>query len=78
MTFKQQNKQKIVNLAHSYFLKEFPLQEIDNNEIRKICKQFRNNLKTQKECLEAFERHFDYFYNWSYVNWMTDVFYFRR
>ena len=77
MTFKQLNKQEVVKRAQLLFLHEFPLTEIENHEIRLICRSYRNDNCSYDSCMHLFEKHFDYFYNWAYNNWMTDVFYFQ-
>jgi hypothetical protein len=78
MTFKEFDKNNVVKQAQDVFLNEFPLREIDNQEVRLICQSYRNNNSSLESCRHLFKKHFDYFYKWSYDNWMTDVFYFRR
>jgi len=78
MTFKELNKQEVVEQAQNLFLNEFPLREIDNQEVRLICQSYRNDNSSYDSCLHLFKKHFDYFYKWAYDNWMTDVFYFQK
>lgn len=78
MTFKELDKNEIVKQAQDTFLNEIPLKEIDNKDIQLICRSYRNDNSSIDSCRKLFEKHFDYFYNWSYNNWMTDVFYFQR
>lgn len=78
MSFLQLDKNEVVCRAHSLFLEEFPLNEIDNDSVRIICNRYRKKEQTLEECKLLFQNHFEYFYNWSYNNWMTDVFYFQR
>lgn len=78
MTFKELDKQEVVRSAQDLFLNEFPLQEIDNKDIRFICQCYRNDNSSLESCRKLFKKHFDYFYQWAYTNWMTDVFYFQR
>jgi hypothetical protein len=78
MTFKELNKNEIIKQAWEFFLNEIPLKEIDNQDVRLICQSYRNNNSSFDSCKQLFEKHFDYFYNWAYTNWMTDVFYFQR
>jgi len=78
MTFKELDKTEIVKKAQKHFLEEFPLSEIDNGDVRLICKSYRNDNCSLDSCRHLFKKHFEYFYNWAYNNWMTDVFYFKK
>jgi hypothetical protein len=78
MTFSQLNKDEVVEQAQNVFLNDIPLTEIDNHDVKLICRSYRNNNSSIDACRGLFKKHFNYFYKWSYNNWMTDVFYFQR
>jgi hypothetical protein len=78
MVFKDLDKNEVVDKAQRYFLEEFPLREIDNQSVRLICQSYRNENSSLDSCKHLFKNHFNYFYNWAYTNWMTNVFYGKR
>ena len=78
MTFKELDKNEVIKQSWNFFLNNVPLKEIDNPDIRLICQSYRNNNCSLDSCQQLLKKHFDYFYNWAYTNWMTDVFYFQR
>jgi hypothetical protein len=78
MTFRQLNKKDVVKNAQNFFLKKIPLQEIDNEIISSICKDYRNKNNSLNNCRLLLNPYFNYFYNWAETNWMVDVFYFQR
>lgn len=78
MLFKDHDKDGIVKNAHDVFLNDLPLSEIDNPDIRLICQSYRNNNSSLMSCYELFKKHFNYFYQWAYNNWMTNVFYTKK
>lgn len=75
MTFKELNKHDVVEQAHLVFLNDLPLCEIDNKNVRAICERYRSNNICFSKCQKLFKQYFEYFYNWAYSNWMTNVFY---
>jgi len=78
MTFKELDKSDVVKQAQDLFLHKFPLKEIDNQDVRLICKSYRNDNSSMDSCRQLFKKYFDYFYKWAYDNWMLDVFYFQK
>jgi hypothetical protein len=48
--------------------------EIDNEDVRLICKSYRNENSTLDSCRTLFKKHDDYFYNWAYVNYFDNLF----
>ena len=80
MLFKELDKCSIIKEAQALFLETLPLSEIDNEKVRAICKQYREELTNAKaeNCNILFQNYSEYLYEWAYNNWMTDVFYFQR
>jgi hypothetical protein len=73
--FKELNKNEVVEKAYLVFLNELPLCEIDNQDVRLTCKKYRDGSLCLLKCQNLLKKHFNYFYNWAYSNWMTNVFY---
>jgi hypothetical protein len=77
-------KQKEITKAKMIFLKVFPLHEIDNNEVRMVCKTYkfceRNGTQknTIKNIMKILDSYDDYFYNWYQNNKLCNVFYCRK
>jgi hypothetical protein len=71
-------KEPYLKQAYDLFLNIFPLADIDNIEIRKLCRQFRRKEKCKKNVVAKFQQYEEYFWNWTKNNQMIDLFYFRR
>jgi hypothetical protein len=78
MSFDLQERSSVVRSAQEVFLNIFPLQEIDNPDIRLICQSYRNENSSLVSCRELFRKHEDYFYNWAYVNHFDNLFCFKE
>jgi hypothetical protein len=77
MSFEEQERSTVVEAAQDVFLNNFPLREIDNKDIRLICQSYRNENSSLDSCRELFRKYENYFYNWAYVNYFDNLFYFR-
>lgn len=60
------------------FIKVFPLDEIDHNDIQQICKNYRNDTTSLVSCLTRMRKYDDYFHNWYTNNRLCNVFYCRK
>lgn len=60
------------------FLKTFPIDEMDNENIKLICKSYRNDNSSLVSCLTLLRKHDEYFRNWYKNNSLCNVFYCRK
>ena len=74
MIFEIQNRHSVIKEAQDIFLDTFPLMEIDNEDVRLICKSYRNDNSSLDSCRALFKKYDNYFYNWAYVNHFDNLF----
>lgn len=72
------DKKLKITSAKLTFLKTFPIEEIDNQEVKSICKKYKTNHTTLLDCMVRLNKHEDYLYNWYQNNHMCNVFYNRE
>jgi hypothetical protein len=73
----QKQKIKQITEAKMIFLKYFPIQEIDNEDVKLICKSYRKDNSSLISCLVYLDKHDEYLYEWYKNNKLCNVFYFR-
>jgi hypothetical protein len=71
---KAKNKEDIF-IAKSAFLNIFPLQEIDNFDVRGICRDYKRGNISPKCAMESLEEHSEYIHNWHINNKACNFFY---
>lgn len=71
-------KSEDINNAKQIFLKIFPLQEIDNVEIKNICREFKHKVISFEDAMNTLDFYNDYFHNWSVNNRACNFFYGER
>ena len=71
-------KAEDIKKAKQIFLEIFPLQEIDNIEIKNICREFKRNIISFECAMDTLDFYYEYFHNWSYNNRACNFFYGKR
>jgi hypothetical protein len=75
--FNTKNKKNFKEIA-IIFLKVFPLQEIDDLEVREICSRFKIGLISLDYAIDSLEEHLEYLHNWKINNKAYNFFYGRH
>jgi len=74
---KSKNKKELY-ITKSTFLDIFPLQEIDNSNVRKICKQFKQGTISLNCAIDWLDSYSEYLNNWHINNKACNFFYGER
>jgi len=74
---KAKNEEELY-IAKSIFLKIFPLQEIDNLDIKGICRHFKQGIISLDCAMNCLDSYSEYIHNWNINNKACNFFYGKR